>query len=141
MSNDIINFSLQKIQTLQFSLIKENYTKMEAAEINAGLGFGLDKENRMIQVKFNVAYKNDKLPFIIAEVACFFEIAPDSFAGFRVTDEGKTVIPCGLARHLSVLTVGTARGVLHSKTENTEFNSFLLPTINVQELIREDLTF
>lgn len=141
MSNEIVTFSLKKIQTLQFALLKENCKNVSDTDIKAGLGFGLDKENRMMQVKFNVVFENEKLPFIIAEVACFFEIAPDSFAGFKLTDDGKIIIPCGLAKHLSVLTVGTARGVLHSKTENTEFNKFLLPTINVQEMISEDLTF
>jgi hypothetical protein len=141
MSNEIVKFALKKIQTLQFALLKDNCKEGISAEIKAGLGFGLDKENRIIQVKFSMVFENEKLPFIIAEVACFFEIAPDSFAEFKVVDDGKIVIPCGLVKHLSVLTVGTARGVLHAKTENTEFNKFLLPTINVQEMIREDLTF
>ena len=44
-------------------------------------------------------------------------------------------------KHLSVITVGTARGVLHAKTENTPFNKFVLPTINVTELVKEDVSF
>lgn len=40
-----------------------------------------------------------------------------------------------------MLTIGTTRGVLHSKTENTPFNSFLLPTLNVMELVKKDVVF
>ena len=40
-----------------------------------------------------------------------------------------------------MITVGTLRGVLHAKTENTEFNEFFLPTINVTDLIKEDIRF
>lgn len=40
-----------------------------------------------------------------------------------------------------MLTIGTARGVLHSKTENTTFNQFLLPTLNVNELVQKDVIF
>ena len=40
-----------------------------------------------------------------------------------------------------MLTIGTTRGVLHSKTENTPFNSFLLPTLNVNELVKKDVVF
>lgn len=40
-----------------------------------------------------------------------------------------------------MLTIGTARGVLHSKTESTPFNSFLLPTLNVNELVKKDVVF
>lgn len=33
-----------------------------------------------------------------------------------------------------MLSISTKRGVLDSKTENTPFNDFLLPTINVTKL-------
>ena len=38
-----------------------------------------------------------------------------------------------------MLTIGTARGVLHSKTENTPYNKYLLPTLNVSDLVNNDL--
>ena len=41
--------------------------------------------------------------------------------------------------HLVLLTIGTLRGVLHCKTENTEFEDLKLPTINVNELIPNDI--
>ncbi len=37
-----------------------------------------------------------------------------------------------------MLCVGTARGILHAKTEGTAFNDFILPAINVEELVEED---
>jgi len=36
-------------------------------------------------------------------------------------------------------TVGTARGVLHSKTESTPFNGLIIPPINVEQIIQEDI--
>jgi hypothetical protein len=42
---------------------------------------------------------------------------------------------------MGMITVGTCRGILHAKTENTKFNQFLIPTINVAELIKEDSVF
>lgn len=41
--------------------------------------------------------------------------------------------------HLTTIMVGTARGILHAKTENTLFNQFLLPTIDVTELVTDDV--
>ena len=35
--------------------------------------------------------------------------------------------------------MGTLRGVLHAKVENTPYNMFILPTINVTELVKEDI--
>jgi hypothetical protein len=36
-----------------------------------------------------------------------------------------------------MLTIGTTRGVLHAKTEHTLFNQYLLPTINVNDIVKE----
>jgi len=141
MNNETIGFAFKSISTKQFALLKENCKDASGADVKAELGFGLDKENRMMQVQLKVVFENEKLPFIILEVACFFEIAPESFSAFKVQDDGKLIVPCGLAKHLSVLTVGTARGVLHTKTENTEFNKFVLPTINVNDMVKEDMVF
>ena len=38
-----------------------------------------------------------------------------------------------------MIAVGTARGILHAKTEATKFNQFLIPPINVVELIKDDI--
>lgn len=40
-----------------------------------------------------------------------------------------------------MLTIGTTKGVLHSKTENTTFNHFVLPTLNGNELVKNDVVF
>ena len=50
-------------------------------------------------------------------------------------------LPSGFVCHLAMLAIGTARGVLHAKTENTLFNKYLIPTINVAELIKDDIIF
>ena len=49
--------------------------------------------------------------------------------------------PKGFMAHLAVITVGTTRGVLHAKTENSKFNKYFLPTINVNELVKNDISF
>jgi hypothetical protein len=38
-----------------------------------------------------------------------------------------------------MLCVGTLRGVLHAKTENSVYNKFYLPTINVNDLVKTDI--
>jgi len=55
------------------------------------------------------------------------------------TELKSIILPVSLITHMAVLTVGTARGILHSKTENTKFNKYLLPTINVTESLKSDI--
>ena len=56
-------------------------------------------------------------------------------------EKKELIVPKGFISHLVMISIGTTRGVLHSKTENTIYNKFLLPTINVNELIKEDVKF
>jgi hypothetical protein len=53
----------------------------------------------------------------------------------------KIVLPQNFGIHLGMLVVGTLRGVLYTKTENTIFNQFILPTIDVTALVPNDVTF
>ena len=78
------------------------------------------------------------VPFIIVEIGNHFQIEEIAWNSF-CQDAEKIVIPKEFATHLLVLTIGTLRGVLHSKTENTEYNNFVLPTINVTEMINSDV--
>ncbi len=57
------------------------------------------------------------------------------------SDINTLIVPKGLLCHLAMLTVGTSRGILHAKTEGTCFNKYVLPTINVTEIIKEDASF
>jgi hypothetical protein len=43
--------------------------------------------------------------------------------------------------HLTMITVSSVRGVLHAKTEGTIFNKYLLPTLDVTEMVKEDVEF
>lgn len=58
---------------------------------------------------------------------------------FRLTKINTLTLEKGFARHLSVIAVGTARGVLHSKTEDTDWNHITLPLINIEEVLQEDV--
>jgi len=78
--------------------------------------------------------------FLVLEISCLFRIEDISWAKIHSEDNSNLlVVPKNLATHLLILTIGTARGVLHAKTENTEFNKFSLPTLDVSNLIQEDV--
>jgi hypothetical protein len=51
----------------------------------------------------------------------------------------KIVIPEGFASHMAVITVGTIRGILYEKVKDTLFKEYIIPPINLTELIQEDV--
>lgn len=136
-----IGFSLRKVTTEQFAIIESSFEDDKPIDLKAGLRFGINNENKMISTIFSTNLLQEKTPFLILEVGCHFNITKDAWDSFLNVDNSKIVIPKGFLSHLVMLTIGTTRGVLHSKTENTPFNKFLLPTMNVNELVKEDVVF
>ena len=72
------------------------------------------------------------------EIANHYKIKESAWIEMQ-NSNNKLVLAKEFASHLVMLTIGTLRGTLHCKTENTEFNKFILPTINVTELIKSDV--
>ena len=139
MSESIINFSLRGITTEQFALLKNDYVETADANIEVGLNFGFDVNSRMVAPFFSCSFSQNSKRFIILEVACHFEVKEEDWNTIWNEIEEKLYIPKGFATHLAILTVGTARGVLHAKTENTIFNKFFIPTVDLTAVIKEDV--
>lgn len=133
-----VSFQLSRISTEQFAIIKENYTPEKEIGLGIHLKFGLDQEQKIIAPFVLVQLGIEDKPFLQIEIGAHFEIDDAAWQDFEV-DQEKLVIPKGFAQHLVVITIGTLRGVLHSKTENTEYNKYLLPTINVTEIVESDI--
>lgn len=137
MENRNIRFSLVKISTDQFAIIPGSFKIGEAVNFKTGLKFGVDKASNLISVKASFQFEQQTIPFLIIEASCFFKIEPNDWNGF--VQEGEIVVPKSIITHLSMLTVGTVRGILHAKTEGTNFNGFVIPTINITELVTSDI--
>ena len=136
-----IGFALKKITTEQFAIIDSAYKEGDLVDLKAGLRFGVNFENNIISVIFSTNLIQKKSPFLIVEVGCHFNITNEAWLSFYNDTKTELIVPRGFIGHLVMLTIGTTRGVLHSKTENTPFNSFLLPTLNVNELVKKDVVF
>jgi hypothetical protein len=139
-NKDQIGFGLRKITTEQFAIIESAYDKTnQNIQIRNGLRFGFNLEQRVITVLLSVQFNQDNGPFLLLEIGCLFEINSEHWHVLYNEETKDIILPIALARHLVVIAMGTLRGVLYAKTENTPFNMFLLPTINVTELVKEDV--
>jgi len=139
MENKSIGFALKSIKTEQFATFEENYSKKKEVNLNTDLEFKINKEHKEIGVYTTFTFMHSKKTFIKLEVSCHFDISPDAWNSFL--DKDTITFPKGFISHLAMLTVGTSRGVLHSKTTGTEFNQYILPTLNIGEMITTDIDF
>ncbi|MGV3529810.1 MAG: hypothetical protein ACO1OO_13000 [Flavisolibacter sp.] len=138
--NSPIQFLLVDIHTEQFAILEENF-KEEAADnvtLSSSFRFGYNEEEKTILASPRFTFDQDEFSFIVIEVACYFRISDVSWNDIAV-DGGGVKLSKGFAAHLAAISTGVARGVMHAKTENTQFAKFLMPLLNVAENIEEDV--
>lgn len=137
--NNSVGFALQGIKTEQFAIFEENYVPKKDIGLSTGLQFKLDNQNRQIGVFLSFEFIQGKKIFLKIQVSCHFKIEENAWNSF--IEEDKLVVPKEFLAHLAMITTGTTRGVLFAKTEGTQFSKYIVPTINVAEMIKEDASF
>ncbi|MCF8365096.1 MAG: hypothetical protein K9H16_04905 [Bacteroidales bacterium] len=141
MKKNEVGFILRKISTEQFATIEIDLSEKENVQLGFSVNFGINEENRIIACSTRFEFLAKNSPFILIHIKCEFDIEPKAWENYKNIELKKISFPKGFMSHLAVITVGAARGVLHAKTENTKFNQYLLPTINVTDFVKEDISF
>lgn len=137
--NTQVGFALKGIKTEQFAIFEENYSPKKETSLGTELQFKLDQNNKQIAVFLGFEFLQGKKVFLKIQVSCHFKIEESSWNS--LIQENKLIMPKGFLAHLAMITTGTSRGVLFAKTEATPFSTFIVPTLNVAEMIKEDVLF
>jgi hypothetical protein len=136
-----IGFSLKKVSTEQFAIIEEGFNEQGKIRLNTSMRFAADDTQKYVAVFTSFIFDSDNKPFLLIEASCHFSIEDPAWIDMLKSEINTLIVPKGFLCHLAMLTVGTSRGILHAKTEGTCFNKYVLPTINVTDIIKEDATF
>lgn len=134
-----VYFDLHRIQTVQFAISDECVQATDKVDLTTSLRFGVNKEKRMVAVFSKFQFIKEHIPFIQIELMCEFEIKEESWACISDSTTPKIVLPKNTVQHLTMLTIGTTRGALHTKTEGTCFNHFKIPLIDVSRILTSDV--
>jgi len=134
-----LGFAIANIKTTEFAILEENFDQEIDNEFSTGFRVAANTEEKFIAVKFDVQFKSQKKTVIKLAVECAFEIDENDFSNFQNKENNELNIPGALCRHLAVITVGTSRGILHEKLNETNFDDIILPSINVTEHIKDDV--
>lgn len=136
-----IGFILQGIKTEQFAIFEDYYAPKKQNDLGTELQFKLDQTNKQIGVFIGFEFLQGKKVFLKIVVSCHFKIADASWDTFIQDKTSKLIVPKKFLAHIAMITTGTARGILYAKTESTPFSKFIIPTLNVEEMITEDASF
>lgn len=128
-------FRMFGIHLDQFAILCND--RKDEIGMNVSLNFKYGDEGKKVAcvVAFDFTSESEKV--MVLKITCDFEIQKDDWKKFSKDKE--VVIPKDLLELFAVHTIGTARGVLFCKTENTQFNYVIIPPINVSEMGIKDL--
>lgn len=134
-----ISFRLLNIVTEQFATFEiENIP--ENNDLKSELQFSINPESRVVACRMKFQFLHENQPIVVLSVVCNFDVEESSWNSNIVSNK-KIILPRHFLEHLCVITVGTSRGILHTKTENTFFNKFMIPTLDVSTLVEKDVVF
>lgn len=132
-----IHFQITKVETLQFAILQEEVNK-SALIIQGGFSFGVDGEAKMIRSVFEYTMSSEEKQVLKIEAAVTFALEPRCFNEI-INKDKNWIIPKDFAMHMAMTTVSVTRGILHEKTRNSPLNNFPLPTINVQDAVKDNV--
>lgn len=136
-----VGFALCKIATIQFAIIENAFVEEKNIQLKVGINYDLNYLNKIVTCFTRFEFIINENPFLIIHIGCEFKIEDSSWDSFINKEKNTIIFPKNFMCHLAVITTGTVRGILHAKTENTKFNTFFLPTIDISNMIKEDISF
>ena len=132
-----IPFRIEQIKTQQFAMFPDLLENGAQVSVEANFGFGMNKGATDIRCIAKLSYIQNESLLLTTEVHCIFGITEEGSK--QLLEEGRVEV--GFLRYLATITTGTARGIIHTKTENTVLNPVVLPPLNLVEVIKEDFIF
>lgn len=104
-----------------------------SGEVQTGSNYGAKSILITVSSNYNVG---DKLVATI-RVTSVFAIENESWEHMK--NDGFVVVPKEFLYHIGGLAVSTTRGVLFAKTEGADLNRFILPIIQMDQVIKGDM--
>jgi len=131
-----VHFRIKSISTNQFAILdKSKLNQNLKIELKVLLNIDVEEKIISVNLSFNFTYRSKKI--MILEVSNDFEIKKEDWP--KLMKDSVIHIDKNLALHLAMITVGTARGILHCRTSMMDLQPYVLPSINLFEIIKEDV--
>lgn len=135
----MLKYRILNFEVPEFAIIKPEPDVDAKYAYNVGVEIGLSPENRMMKFKFTFRFlQQEELCFLIA-LETELEIEADSWDTIATPE--KVAIPRDAIMHIATVTIGAARGILFERLRNSPWQRFLMPPIEINDLIKSEMVF
>lgn len=134
-----IKYNFDDIRQNQFAVFPdklEDNSKLELSaqfEVSSNLTIHSDISNLRCIVHLELKQKKDVI--LLIEVETYFSLTKDSWE--KISDNTYK-LPADFIRHLALLSFSTVRGIVYSKTQDSESRKIILPSIDVNQIVKND---
>ena len=132
-----IPFRIRQIKTLQFAMFPDLFISGKEVTVESEFSFGVNNNVSDIRCVTKFSYIQEEKLLLTTEIHTFFAVSEEG--GKQISEQGRLEV--GFLRYLATIATGTARGIIHTKTENTSLNPVVLPPINLVSAIKDDFVF
>jgi hypothetical protein len=132
-----IPFRISQIKTQQFAMFPDFWVNGEKVTVVSEFSFSVNKQLSSVRCVSKYDYTQNEKLLLTTEIACFFDVSEEGSK--EMAEQGKLTVD--FLRYLATIATGTARGIIHTKTEGTVLNSVVLPPVNLVEVIKADFIF
>ena len=130
-----IPYRIRSIKTLQYAIFPEKYVNDKEFGVNIAVHFDVRSDYCDIRNKLKLDFYQKDTLFLTTEIQTNFAI--EQSAAKQLKEDKR--IPVGFLRYMATISVGTARGIIHARTEGTALCELVLPPVNLTNIINEDL--
>jgi hypothetical protein len=132
-----INFALTNLSIDQFATIFEPVSDKNV-EFSLIQKFRADYERRMIRLGIQVQFSESAKVFMQIEISCLFLIKEEDWLELSDNGTSAVVLDKKFVAQLTAISIGTLRGTMLAKTENTPYSKYFLPLVDATRLCKED---
>lgn len=132
-----IPFRIRQIKTQQFAMFPDLFVSGKEVTVESEFSFGVNNNVTDIRCVTKFSYIQEGKLLLTTEIHTFFAVSEEG--GKQISEQGRLEV--GFLRYLATIATGTARGIIHTKTENTSLNPVVLPPINLVSAIKDDFVF
>ena len=136
-----ISFTLGNIRTEQFAMFEDVISSHKGTlEINntGNVSVGGDPANRIIAISVQSDFKIEEKTAMTIKVVTTFIIEPSSWKMLKKSNI--VTLPKDFVIHLESIALSITRGVLAAKTEGTYFSSYMIPLVDMTDLVKDDVS-
>jgi len=131
----MIPYRISHVETKQFAIFPDKFINGDIVNIKANYNFNLRSDCAQVRCASTIQFVQKKQLILVLEIVCYFVIAPEGVEFIKEQNK----VPVEFLRYMATIVVGTARGVIHTKTEGTVLNSVVLPPINLVDAIKDEI--